>query len=129
MNAKSLRWLKFAKDDFEVGQATLISFGDRYAGIVAYHAQQAAEKAFKAFLVFNDKFVPKTHNLNVLLDQCDALDSDFKNIWIQADRLNPFSIQTRYPDDICTELTREEAEELLRCSEQIIELVEKKIKS
>lgn len=127
MKEKSLKWLKFAKDDFEVGQATLITFRDRYAGIVAYHCQQSAEKGLKAFLVLSGQLIPKSHNLNVLLEQCEILDADFKNIRIQADRLNPFSVQTRYPDDVCDYLTYEEAEELLNYSKQIIELIESKI--
>ena len=127
MKEKSRKWLKFAQDDFEVAQATLTTFKDRYAGIVAYHAQQAAEKGFKAFLVFNGQFVPKSHNLNLLLEQCELLDSDFKTIRIQAHLLNPFSIQTRYPDDICTSLTYEEAKELLAYSQQIINFIKNKI--
>lgn len=127
MKEKSLKWLKFAKDDFEVAQATLTSFKDRYAGIVAYHLQQAAEKSFKAFLVFNGQLVPKSHNLNVLVEQCEMLDSDFKNMRSQADRLNPFSVQTRYPDDLCADLIFQEVEDLLHDSQQIIEFVAYKI--
>lgn len=127
MKEKSLKWLKFAKDDFEVAQAILTTFEDKYAGIVAYHLRQAAEKSFKALLVFNGQLIPRSHNLNVLVEQCDMLDSDFKNMRSQADRLNPFSVQTRYPDDLCADLTFQEVQSLLHDSQQIIEFIEYKI--
>jgi HEPN domain-containing protein len=126
MKEKSLEWLKFAKDDFEVGQSILITFKERYVGIVAYHFQQSAEKALKSFLIFKGQLVPRSHNLNVLLEQCELLDIDFKTIRTQADALNPFSTKTRYPDDISSHLTYEEAQELLTYSKKILQLIEKK---
>jgi HEPN domain-containing protein len=43
MKEKSLRWLEFALLDFQVAEK-LLNFDQKYFGIVAYHAQQAAKK-------------------------------------------------------------------------------------
>jgi HEPN domain-containing protein len=44
-------------------------------GDVMFHAQQAAEKAMKAFLAWHDAPFRKTHNLEELGRQCVALDA------------------------------------------------------
>jgi HEPN domain-containing protein len=41
---------------------------------VAFHAQQAAEKTFKAFLTWHGKPFRKTHNLEELGEQCLGVD-------------------------------------------------------
>jgi hypothetical protein len=40
----------------------------------AYHCQQAAEKAIKAYLVYHDVRFEKTHDLDVLLSQAVEID-------------------------------------------------------
>jgi HEPN domain-containing protein len=67
------------------------------AGGAAYHAQQAAEKALKAFLAAHDQPFPPTHNLNVLLPLCEALDTDFGRFRHTATALTPYATQFRYP--------------------------------
>src|SRR3712207_2628003 len=47
------------------------------AGGAAYHAQQSAEKVLTAFLAAHDEPFPLTHNLNVLVPLCEALDAAF----------------------------------------------------
>ena len=128
MKENSLVWLQFAKDDFDYGQDSLKSFEDKYTGMVAYHFQQSAEKSLKAFLVFNGKVVPKTHNLILLLESCAELNIEFQKLRKQASQLNPFSVQTRYPDDCYIHVPLQKAEELLCCCKQIFEFVENKIK-
>jgi HEPN domain-containing protein len=63
----------------------------------AYHAQQAAEKALKAFLAAHNAPFPFTHNLSVLLSLCQALDSTFEQFGDVAASLTPFATQFRYP--------------------------------
>ena len=46
----------------------------------AYHCQQAAEKAIKAFLVYHDIRFGKTHDLDVLLAQAAEINSAFSTI-------------------------------------------------
>jgi HEPN domain-containing protein len=67
------------------------------AGGAAYHAQQAAEKALKAFLAAHNIPFPLTHNLTVLLPLCQALDPTFGQFGVVAATLTPFATQFRYP--------------------------------
>lgn len=128
MKEKSLDWLRLAVDDFGMAEL-LLERRERYAGGAAYHMQQSAEKAFKAYLVFHAAVVPKVHDLNILVKRCCCMSQDFELVEQQASRLDPFSIKTRYPDDVDFVLSYEEALELLDDAAEILKFVEKKIKS
>ena len=54
------QWLNFSADHMTTAQV-----GDVAASIRCYHAQQAAETAMKAALVFDGRDFPKTHDLEV----------------------------------------------------------------
>ena len=62
--------------------------------MIAYHAQQCAEKYIKAFLVFHEIEFPYTHNLRKLLQLCGE---DLHQELEEADTLTPFAVTTRYP--------------------------------
>lgn len=63
-----------------------------------YHYQQAAEKALKAFLIFNKNKVPKTHDLTSILDICIELDSKFETLYDACEKLTPYATIFRYMD-------------------------------
>jgi HEPN domain-containing protein len=74
-----------------------LSIPPALAAGAAYHAQQAAEKALKAFLAAHNQPFPFTHNLAVLLPLCQALDTAFLQFASVAATLTPFATQFRYP--------------------------------
>ena len=59
-------WLAKAEDDLRVARL-LIAEENRLYGAGAYHCQQAAEKALKAWLAARNIVFPKTHDLETLL--------------------------------------------------------------
>jgi len=66
---------------------------------VCFHAQQAAEKALKAWLAVADVPIPRTHNLEDLQAQCLALPpvevaSGFEAL--ELSDLTPFAVGARY---------------------------------
>lgn len=63
-----------------------------------YHYQQAAEKALKAFLIFNKNKVPKTHDLTSILDICIELNSKFEVLYDACEKLTPYATIFRYMD-------------------------------
>lgn len=63
-----------------------------------YHYQQAAEKALKAFLIFNKNKVPKTHDLTSVLDICIEFDSKFETLYDACEKLTPYATIFRYMD-------------------------------
>ena len=63
----------------------------------AFHSQQAAEKAFKAFLAAHDHPFAKTHNLERLVRLCQGIDPAVVGFMEAAYTLNPYVTQFRYP--------------------------------
>lgn len=67
--------------------------------LVAYHAQQAAEKMLKACLVSRGVEIPRTHDLGRLLGECLALWMPLADVAGDCDLLTPYGIAVRYPGD------------------------------
>ncbi len=87
-------WLARAERDLEAAEALLaVPLPD----MVAYHAQQAAEKALKAFLAAHDRTFPLTHNLNLVLPLCEAIQPEFSQFATTARILTPLATEFRYP--------------------------------
>ena len=62
-----------------------------------FHCQQAAEKAFKAFLTWHDVPFRRVHELDVIGAQCVDVDSTLKDLVDRADMLTKYAWQFRYP--------------------------------
>jgi len=80
-------WFDFAADDIEGGEILLRE--GKY-NLACFHAQQAAEKALKGFLVYTKTSSPRIHTLPELLDECSAVNSGFDNLLSRAITLNQF---------------------------------------
>ena len=120
-------WLKKAVNDHL--SAVKLSEGDKpILDTAIYHTQQCAEKAFKAFLVFNGRTVRKIHDLNVLLNECITINKDFATLRDHVIILNPYSAVFRYPGDII-EPEYEDVEEAIFSSEKILKFIENLIKN
>lgn len=65
----------------------------------AYHCQQAAEKAIKAYLVYHDVRFEKTHDLDVLLSQAAEIDPAFSGCRDAGRILTPLAVEFRYPGE------------------------------
>ncbi len=93
----------------------------------AYFTQQTAEKAVKAYLVFKQQPIPKTHDLEKLLMSCVKDDSTFNVLRGDVEILSPYAIYTRYSDDYFV-VDREEVVEAIQCAEKILKFIKTKIK-
>ena len=71
-------WL--AKADVDLSAARVLLDTGAHADAVAFHAQQAAEKALKAFLVWNQVEFPKTHDIKRLLVLCRSVDAELAHL-------------------------------------------------
>jgi HEPN domain-containing protein len=65
--------------------------------VLCFHAQQAVEKALKAFLISKGDDPPRTHSIEVLLERCHQIDPAFPEYEIR--NLSYFSVEIRYPDE------------------------------
>ena len=63
-------WLRYAKADLALAQVPLPA-GGLYE-LLCFHAQQAAEKSLKAVLIHHSIELPRTHNLERLIDLLPA---------------------------------------------------------
>jgi len=90
------RWLRYASDDLRFGEATHRD-SDTPPRYACFQAQQSAEKALKAILIFEQIDFPRTHNVADLM----ALVPDS---WQAVRRLSDvatltsWAVQARYPD-------------------------------
>ena len=88
----------------------------------AYHCQQAAEKALKAFLVLHDVSFPKTHLLVALVEQCRDINPRFAELTDVAEILTPFATSFRYPGDVL-EPAQDDVVAGLVLAEQVVSFV------
>ena len=78
----------------------------------AYFTQQSAEKALKAYLLFKQQAVPRTHDLERLLNDCKKYDGMFGRLQEEVELLAPFATYARYSDDRF-DIDRKEADEAI----------------
>ena len=64
---------------------------------LCYHAQQASEKALKAFIVSRSASPPRTHDLVSLLGECIALGGAFAGLHGDCGLLTRYAAAVRYP--------------------------------
>ena len=69
-------------------------------GTVCFHAQQAAEKVLKAFLVCHGRGLSKTHDLVALLSQCAECEASLTELESDCRKLTSYGVSARYLDDL-----------------------------
>lgn len=67
---------------------------------ICFHAQQAAEKAMKAFLTWHDRPFRKTHDLGEIGIACVAIDASLEDVLKEAAPLTEYAWRFRYPADL-----------------------------
>jgi HEPN domain-containing protein len=81
-----------------------------------FHAQQMAEKYFKAFLQEHGITFPRTHDLIELLELCLPIDFSFELQRPASLRLNRYAIRYRYPGESAD---KEEARQAFRLAKDV----------
>ena len=66
------KWIEIAKEDLILARHTFTLKSNIPYRLIAYHAQQCAEKYLKAFLVSRLIDFPYTHNLEMLVNLCES---------------------------------------------------------
>ena len=91
-------WLQFAADDLDTARVLLGAMPSRVRQSL-FHAQQAAEKSLKAFLIWHERQFPLTHDLARLLRVCVSLDPGIATGVEPALDLTQFAARFRYPGE------------------------------
>lgn len=120
-------WLRIAREDLRLAQFGIES-DPPILGISLYHAQQAAEKALKAFLVSRGEPYPLTHNVTELARPVIALDESLRTVIEPGLALTGFATLFRYPG-APEEPSVEESRDWLDIAQRICRAVEDRIAS
>ena len=91
-------WLGKAVTDVQVCES-LMALGSAFGDVVAFHAQQAGEKALKAWLVWHQIEFPKTHDVERLLELVATGDRALAESLADAAELTPYGVEYRYPGE------------------------------
>lgn len=124
----ALEWVKRAEDDELNAKAILKDYSGTPA-MVCFISHQIAEKCLKALLLFYSGNYPKIHSLGKLVSLINpyisSIERDFRK---EVVILDPYYVETRYPDDMSLEeFTWEMAEEAFDAAKKIKEFVLSKI--
>jgi HEPN domain-containing protein len=122
--ARTQAWLVKAWRDLLVAEQ-LFAHEQPLLDAIAYHCQQASEKAFKGFLFWHDIPFRKTHNLVELLLQCVAIDTTLSILEETATFLTPLGVEFRYPSDILEPPLDEAQEAFERAKALLAEIVKR----
>jgi len=93
MKSKVIIWLKYAKDDLDTIKHIVEDVN--LSNVVAFHAQQAIEKSFKALISQRETKIKKTHDLLTLYKLIDT-HIVIDNMTL-LELVNKTYIETRYP--------------------------------
>jgi HEPN domain-containing protein len=124
MSIEYTEWVNYSEKDFIAAQF-LMTATNPPIEIICYHCQQSAEKLFKAFLIKNDIIPSRTHDLNLLVNECSKIENTISILKRECNRLNDFGVNTRYPNNMDLEL--EDAKIALKDAEKIKEYILSKI--
>ncbi|MGC1123342.1 MAG: HEPN domain-containing protein [Candidatus Methanofastidiosia archaeon] len=128
---QSERWLEQAEADFDAAQDSLKSNHFEWS---CFQAQQAAEKALKAFLFSQGLRAIITHSITELLLEAQKYASVDIAVG-QAKTLDSYYIPTRYPNGLpgrnipARYYLKEDADLCISCAELILKSVKKYMKS
>jgi len=123
---KVMQWLSYADEDLRLAQHGLTLITGVPYRLIAYHAQQCAEKYLKGYLVYRRIDFPYTHNISRLLELC-AERADWAETLKEAEELTPYAITIRYPGED-EQVTNEEAVRAIEVAKHVRQVVRSALK-
>ncbi len=83
-------WLHKANNDLK-SSLKLLEGDDPIMDTAIYHTQQCAEKALKGYLAYKREPLKKTHDIELLVEICSAIDSEFEKLYDCSENLTPYA--------------------------------------
>lgn len=118
---KTVNWLDFAEEDLLWAKASL---DDKIYRGACFAAQQAAEKALKAYLNAKGVRIFKIHDLVALNQACVKQDSNFAKLEEACNLISPYYLSTRYPDVAqFEEYSEKQAQGVIKQADKIVKFV------
>ena len=97
MRVEAAEWVEKAEGDWHTAGRELRATEFPNYDAVCFHAQQCAEKYFKALLTEQDIRFPKMHHLPTLLDLLVPVCPEAEMSRPDLASLTPFAVDLRYP--------------------------------
>lgn len=119
-------WLGKAGEDLAAADVLLRS-GVDVTDAVAFHAQQAAEKALKAFLIRHQVRFGRSHDVEELLELSEPCAPGISTVLSEAAALTLYAVDARYPG--AERVSRDEATRLLNVARQVVDTVVSKLQT
>lgn len=119
MNQEVKDWLEYAKMDLDGAELLNTAKYPKPVELVCYHCQQCGEKAVKTLIVHYgfSSTMPKTHDINFLLDQIKNKVKVPNDIYNHAAYLTKYGVETRYPNSL--DLTEDDADLVIKYANEI----------
>ncbi len=119
----------FERGDRDIETAQLLGDEHFYTDVIAYHLQQAIEKYLKGFLVLNDIYPPRIHDLDTLLNMVSVSEPDLYEPFIDlCEKATRYYLEERYPPGPLTEYSREEIEADLDLTWELVRAIRERVK-
>ena len=117
----------FAQGDLDVQAAEVLLAQSGPLAVVAFHLQQAIEKYLKGFLLSTGWSLRRIHDLEILLQQAIAHDTDFAPFLAACQRITEYYIEARYPIGVTTLFQRSALQTDLDTTRDLIALIRRKV--
>jgi len=119
------RWLTQAQHDL---RAAVLNRRESFPEIACFLAQQAAEKALRAFLYAQGKQMVSEHAVHLLARACATYNPSFVALEEACRSLDQYYLPTRYPDSLPGGVPHEvytdaQAREATRVAQEVLDLV------
>ena len=122
---KILHWLRFAKEDLQMANYLMKSEFPVFRG-VCFDYQQSVEKNLKAYLLYFNQEIVKTHDLAFLIQLLFPFDDKIETYSIKCKDLINYAVTQRYPDEFI-DLIKENAEDAIVIATEIEKYITQKI--
>ena len=128
MNVESnlAEWIRLAEMDMATARHMFYTYHPKPLEIVCFHAQQAAEKMLKCFLISQGIETPKTHDMQTLCELCADIENSFEKIYEAAVLLTPYAVIPRYPAELG--LIEQDAEKAIGHADEVVNFVKEFIR-
>lgn len=125
------RWLQQAEHDLKMAER----LREESPADSCYFAEQAGQKALKAYLYHQGSRGELEHSIRLLTQKCSSHDPSFRAGAERWKVLDQFYIPTRYPDALadpavpCESYSVAQAEEGIQLASEIVDTVKAKLRS
>ena len=120
-------WLKKSENDLLAANGIMYYYEEPPTDTICYHCHQTVEKGLKAFLLYKEVDVPRTHDLIELLNLAGFEDKNFLDFKNEIEALNKYYIEAKYPIANPIVYSKKEAKTALDYANNFFSFIKEKV--